>query len=45
MGNRVKSIAEINQIKLKKFTVRVRRIQKIIRIFNIDLKVIKMNII
>lgn len=45
MGNRVKSIAEINQIKLKQFTVRVRRIQKIIRIFNIDLKVIKMNII
>ena len=45
MENRVKSIAEINQIKLKHFTVRVRRIQKIIRIFNIDLKVIKMNII
>ena len=39
MGNR-----DIN-IKLKQFTVRVRRIQKIIRIFNIDLKVINMNII
>jgi hypothetical protein len=42
MGNSVKSISELNQ-KLKQFSVRVRRIEKIIRIYNIDLKVIKMN--
>ncbi len=40
MGNSVKSISELNQIKLKQFSVRVRRIQKIIRIYKIDLKVI-----